>query len=182
MVLQKEDSRFREWKVAPVDIPGLAVVPDLFRIALVAVLSIGACTFTASAQEDGGLPHEVNTFIGSKDDGNTFPGASAPFGLIQVSPIGEHYSGWRYDDPKIRGFGHSFLSGAGCWEQGGQVSVLPVTGEYRSGRRFRHRQAKAASTTSSTARATAMTARSAKPAITKSVCSITAASMPKPPR
>ncbi len=79
---------------------------------------------------------EVNTFIGSKDDGNTFPGASAPFGLIQVSPIGEHYSGWRYDDPKIRGFGHSFLSGAGCWEQGGQLSVLPTTGEIGPGKRF----------------------------------------------
>lgn len=79
---------------------------------------------------------EVNTFIGSKDDGNTFPGASAPFGLIQVSPIGEHYSGWRYDDPKIRGFGHSFLSGAGCWEQGGQVSVLPVTGTIGPGGDF----------------------------------------------
>ena len=60
------------------------------------------------------LEREVNTFIGSKDDGNTFPGASAPFGLIQISPIGSHYAGWRYDDEKIRGFGHSFLSGAGC--------------------------------------------------------------------
>ncbi len=71
---------------------------------------------------------EVKTFTGSKDDGNTFPGASAPFGLIQGSPIGSHYSGWRYDDEKSRGFGHSFISGAGCWEQRGQVSVLPVTG------------------------------------------------------
>ncbi len=79
---------------------------------------------------------EVNTFIGSKDDGNTFPGASAPFGLIQISPIGDHYSGWRYDDPKIRGFGHSFISGAGCWEQGGQLSVLPTTGEIGPGKRF----------------------------------------------
>jgi predicted alpha-1,2-mannosidase len=78
----------------------------------------------------------VNTFIGSKDDGNTFPGASAPFGLVQVSPIGSHYTGWRYDDPRIRGFGHSFLSGAGCWEQGGQVSVLPVTGSIAPGGDF----------------------------------------------
>ncbi|MGE8226804.1 MAG: GH92 family glycosyl hydrolase [Stenotrophomonas sp.] len=82
------------------------------------------------------LEREVNTFIGSKDDGNTFPGASAPFGLIQVSPIGSHYSGWRYDDEKIRGFGHSFISGAGCWEQGGQVSVLPVTGSIGPGADF----------------------------------------------
>ena len=52
----------------------------------------------------------VNTFIGTQDDGNTFPGASAPFGMLQVSPIGEHYAGWHYTDPKIRGFGHFFLS------------------------------------------------------------------------
>jgi len=91
-------------------------------------------TFAASRSDDPVTA--VNTFIGSKDDGNTFPGASAPFGLIQVSPIGEHYSGWRYDDPKIRGFGHSFISGAGCWEQGGQLSVLPVTGTIGPGGTF----------------------------------------------
>ena len=79
---------------------------------------------------------QVNTFIGTKDDGNTFPGASAPFGSIQVSPIGAHYSGWRYDDPSIRGFGHSFISGAGCWEQGGQLSVLPVIGRIDKGGDF----------------------------------------------
>jgi predicted alpha-1,2-mannosidase len=70
----------------------------------------------------------VNTFIGTKDDGNTFPGASMPFGMAQSSPIGAHYAGWRYDDPVIRGFGHFFLSGAGCAQQGGLVSVLPTTG------------------------------------------------------
>ncbi len=68
----------------------------------------------------------VNTFIGTKDEGNTFPGASAPFGMAHSSPIGSHYAGWRYDDPVIRGFGHFFLSGAGCWEQGGLVSILPA--------------------------------------------------------
>ncbi|MBB5955341.1 putative alpha-1,2-mannosidase [Saccharothrix tamanrassetensis] len=70
----------------------------------------------------------VNTFIGSKDDGNTFPGAAVPFGMAHSSPIGAHYAGWRYDDPAIRGFGHFFLSGAGCGEQGGLVSILPTTG------------------------------------------------------
>lgn len=70
----------------------------------------------------------VNTFIGTQDEGNTFPGASAPFGMIQVSPTSEHYAGYRYSDARIRGFGHSYISGAGCWEQGGQLQVLPVTG------------------------------------------------------
>ncbi|GHB97429.1 GH92 family glycosyl hydrolase [Thermomonas carbonis] len=92
-----------------------------------------------------GLKREVNTFIGTKDDGNTFPGASAPFGMIQVSPITEHYAGYRYDDKKIRGFGHSFVSGAGCWEQGGQVAVLPVTGTIGPGGRFDTSDAKAKS-------------------------------------
>lgn len=106
----------------------LRTVPLLFALAVSAALPVAAAT--------QGLSAEVNTFIGSKDDGNTFPGASAPFGMIQVSPIGSHYSGWRYDDPQIRGFGHSFLSGAGCWEQGGQVSVLPVTGRIGPGGDF----------------------------------------------
>ncbi|WP_379988435.1 GH92 family glycosyl hydrolase [Dokdonella soli] len=107
--------------------------------ALVLALACAACSPFARAQETtapSDLPKQVNTFIGTKDDGNTFPGASAPFGLIQVSPIGEHYAGWRYDDPKIRGFGHSFISGAGCWEQGGQLSVLPVTGAIGPGGTF----------------------------------------------
>ena len=103
-------------------------------LVLAAVALLAAPMLQAGQADD--LAATVNTFIGSKDDGNTFPGASAPFGLIQVSPIGEHYSGWRYDDPKIHGFGHSFLSGAGCWEQGGQVSVLPVVGTIGPGGRF----------------------------------------------
>lgn len=78
----------------------------------------------------------VNTFIGTQDEGNTFPGASAPFGMIQVSPTGEHYAGWRYSDTRIRGFGHFYLSGAGCWEQGGQLLVLPVTGRIGPGGDF----------------------------------------------
>lgn len=106
----------------------------LFGLSLCLSLYLASFPLTLFAQSPTTRP--VNTFIGTQDDGNTFPGASAPFGMIQVSPIGEHYSGWRYKDPKIRGFGHFFLSGAGCWEQGGQLSVLPVTGTIRAGGDF----------------------------------------------
>jgi len=86
------------------------------------------------------LAASVNTLIGTLDDGNTFPGASAPFGRIQLSPLGEHYAGWRYDEKKIYGLGHSFISGGGCWQHGadcgGQVSVLPVTGTIAPGGDF----------------------------------------------
>lgn len=103
-----------------------------------ALLALSALAFSVQAapSRSESLSSTVNTFIGTKDDGNTFPGASAPFGMIQVSPIGTHYAGWRYDDEKILGIGHSFLSGAGCWEQGGQVSVLPVIGRIGPGGDF----------------------------------------------
>lgn len=103
-------------------------------LGLCALMFAGAQA--APARGNQSLPSVVNTFIGTKDEGNTFPGASAPFGMIQVSPIGSHYAGWRHGDEKIRGFGRNFLSGAGCWEQGGQVSVLPVTGTIGPGGKF----------------------------------------------
>ena len=108
-----------------------------FGRAMAAALALlGLAQAATAAPAERSLPQTVNTFIGTRDEGNTFPGASAPFGLIQVSPIGSHYAGWRYDDETIRGFGRSFISGAGCWEQGGQVSVLPVTGSITPGGAF----------------------------------------------
>ena len=115
------------------------------RVAAFAWLACVVAAMPVSASAAGAaapLSASVNTFIGTKDEGNTFPGASAPFGMIQVSPIGSHYAGWRYGDEKIRGFGHSFLSGAGCWEQGGQLSVLPVTGRIGPGGQFDTRDAR----------------------------------------
>jgi predicted alpha-1,2-mannosidase len=115
---------------------------ETIRKACTAVLGALACWALLAAPaasvdpDPASLPAMVNTFIGTQDEGNTFPGASAPFGMIQVSPIGTHYAGWRYGDEKIHGFGHSFVSGAGCWEQGGQVSMLPVTGSIGPGGDF----------------------------------------------
>ncbi|MCV2351462.1 GH92 family glycosyl hydrolase [Paucibacter sp. Y2R2-4] len=102
------------------------------RTCLLALFALPSALLHAATPN----PTPVNTFIGTQDEGNTFPGASAPFGMIQVSPTGEHYAGWRYSDTRIRGFGHSYLSGAGCWEQGGQLSVLPVTGRIGPGGDF----------------------------------------------
>ncbi|MGN6112927.1 MAG: GH92 family glycosyl hydrolase [Luteimonas sp.] len=118
------------------------------RFAALLCAALSASAQVAGASAAAAVPkdpvREVDTFIGTQGEGNTFPGASAPFGLIQVSPITEHYAGYRYDDPKIRGFGHSFLSGAGCWAQGGQVAVLPVTGSIGPGGDFDTADPKAA--------------------------------------
>jgi len=69
----------------------------------------------------------VNPFIGSQGDGNTFPGAVAPFGMAQLSPDTGHYAGYRYTDTKIRGFSMVHISGVGCG-LGGDLPVLPTTG------------------------------------------------------
>ncbi|MBB4685597.1 GH92 family glycosyl hydrolase [Amycolatopsis jiangsuensis] len=100
-----------------------------------AVAAAGLTPVAAQARPADPLD-SVNTFIGTQDEGNTFPGASAPFGMTQVSPITTHYAGYLYTDTAIRGFGHFFLSGAGCWEQGGLVSTLPTTGEVGPGAAF----------------------------------------------
>src|SRR6478672_49039 len=128
-------------RIPPRRVPTMPMPRDFRCIVLPMLAGLLACMSASAATK--GLEREVNTFIGTQDEGNTFPGASAPFGMIQVSPITDHYAGYRYDDSKIRGFGHSFVSGAGCWEQGGQIAVLPVTGTIGPGGRFDTSDAKA---------------------------------------
>ena len=60
----------------------------------------------------------VNTFVGTGGHGHTFPGATAPFGMIQLSPDTRHEgwdgcSGYHYSDSVIYGFSHTHLSGTG---------------------------------------------------------------------
>ena len=62
--------------------------------------------------------HMVNPFVGTGGHGHTFPGATAPFGMIQLSPDTRHEgwdgcSGYHYSDSIIYGFSHTHLSGTG---------------------------------------------------------------------
>ncbi|HUY95526.1 MAG TPA: GH92 family glycosyl hydrolase, partial [Terracidiphilus sp.] len=70
----------------------------------------------------------VDTFIGTAGGGNTFPGASLPFGMAQWSPDTNHEAWYRYDEKSILGFSLTHISGAGC-PLYGDFAVLPVTGE-----------------------------------------------------
>lgn len=92
-------------------------------IYLLFVLLITGFTETVSAQAD-----QVNPMIGTGGDGNTFPGAVLPWGLVSVSPHNSTSpSGYKYGGEKITGFGHVHLSGVGCPAQG-SVILLPQTG------------------------------------------------------
>src|ERR1700761_6299440 len=61
---------------------------------------------------------------------NLFPGAVAPFGMIQWSPdtgAGTKPGGYAYYDTQISGFSMDHLSGAGCGD-GGNFSFMPILG------------------------------------------------------
>jgi len=82
----------------------------------------------AAASAHAQLTDLVNPFIGTENDGNTYPGAAVPFGMVQFSPDTGHNTGYDYSQNHIRGFSLVHLSGVGCG-LGGDLPVLPTTGE-----------------------------------------------------
>jgi predicted alpha-1,2-mannosidase len=72
----------------------------------------------------------VNPFIGSAAGGNTFPGASVPFGMLQWGPDTNADGWYHYTDQTIRGLSLTHISGAGCPIYA-DVPILPWTGEVK---------------------------------------------------
>ncbi|MGW5231503.1 GH92 family glycosyl hydrolase [Streptomyces nodosus] len=81
-----------------------------------------------AAAQQGDLVDLVNPFIGTENEGNTFPGAAVPFGMVQLSPDTGHNTGYDYAQDRIRGFSLVHLSGVGCG-LGGDLPVLPTVGD-----------------------------------------------------
>ncbi|MER7349730.1 GH92 family glycosyl hydrolase [Streptomyces aurantiacus] len=99
-------------------------------VAVAAALLGGALAVpSAGAAPSGGrLTDLVNPFIGTENEGNTYPGAAVPFGMVQLSPDTGHNTGYDHSDTHIRGFSAVHLSGVGCG-LGGDLPVLPTTGD-----------------------------------------------------
>jgi predicted alpha-1,2-mannosidase len=88
----------------------------------------------------------VNPLVGTKNMGHTFPGATLPFGMVQLSPETEaeayekngaynpeayrYCSGYQYDDSTIIGFSHTHFSGTGHSDLG-DFLIMPTTGEIK---------------------------------------------------
>ncbi|WP_328989563.1 GH92 family glycosyl hydrolase [Kribbella sp. NBC_01245] len=98
-------------------------------LAAVAILatSLQAIPATAAAVVPADLTALVNPFVGTKNFGNTFPGASAPFGMAQVSPDTGGQGGYDYSRNTLYGFSQTHLSGVGC-EVMGELPVMPTSG------------------------------------------------------
>ncbi len=95
----------------------------------------------------------VNPFIGTGGHGHTYPGATLPFGMVQLSPdtrtdqSWDGCSGYHQSDSLIYGFTHTHLSGTGCSDYG-DILLMPTVGKpvyenkkYAS--RFSHQKEKA---------------------------------------
>jgi predicted alpha-1,2-mannosidase len=88
---------------------------------------------TASAYDS------VDPLIGTGEDGHTFPGATVPFGMVQLSPDTQirHFkqsykwaAGYRHEDTTILGFSHTHFSGAGHSDLG-DFLIQPISGDVR---------------------------------------------------
>ena len=72
--------------------------------------------------------------IGTGGHGHTYPGATVPFGMVQLSPdtridgSWDGCSGYHHDDSVIFGFSHTHLNGTGCTDYG-DIMLMPTMGE-----------------------------------------------------
>lgn len=101
-------------------------------------------SFVVKAQSDNIM--YVNPMVGTKSMGHTFPGACAPFGLVQLSPDTEmvphnidgkyqadayrYCAGYQYDDKTIVGFSHTHFNGTGHSDLG-DILIMPMTGQVK---------------------------------------------------
>ncbi len=109
---------------------------------LLLTICMAAITMVSQAQSDTLIKY-VNPFAGTQRMGHTYPGATVPFGAVQLSPdtdtVGyeedghynrrayEYCAGYQYDDPTIVGFSHTHFSGTGHSDLG-DFLLMPTTG------------------------------------------------------
>ena len=93
---------------------------------------ISSCTkeLPELAKKDKPLISYVNPFIGTGGHGHTYPGATMPFGMMQLSPDTrlegwDGCSGYHYSDDEIYGFSHTHLSGTGVSDYG-DILLMPT--------------------------------------------------------
>lgn len=100
-------------------------------VALLALLLVGCKdNVTNKTATNKTLTPFANPFIGTGGHGHTYPGASAPFGMVQLSPDNgiakwDWCSGYHYSDSIVVGFSHLHLSGTGIGDLT-DISFMPT--------------------------------------------------------
>jgi predicted alpha-1,2-mannosidase len=95
-------------------------------------LGCGALLLTVATCSGQSAVDDVNPMIGTAEHGHVYPGATVPFGMVQLSPdtrdnTWDGCSGYHYSDTSIMGFSHNHLTGTGCADLG-NVLLMPTVG------------------------------------------------------
>lgn len=107
------------------------------------LLLLGFAALSGSALAQSKLKY-VDPLIGTSKMGHTFPGATVPFGMVQLSPdtdtisyavngkynpdVYRYCAGYQYEDPTIVGFSHTHFSGTGHSDLG-DILIMPTSGK-----------------------------------------------------
>ncbi|WP_343748212.1 GH92 family glycosyl hydrolase [Fluviicola sp.] len=107
------------------------------------LLMLGFAAVSGSALSQSKLKY-VDPLIGTSKMGHTFPGATVPFGMVQLSPdtdtipyavngkynpdVYRYCAGYQYEDPTIVGFSHTHFSGTGHSDLG-DILIMPTSGK-----------------------------------------------------
>jgi predicted alpha-1,2-mannosidase len=95
------------------------------------LIALAFLTTTFSQAQD--FAKHVNPFIGTGGHGHTFPGATVPYGMVQLSPdtridgSWDSCGGYHYSDNVIYGFSHTHLNGTGVSDYG-DIMLMPTVG------------------------------------------------------
>jgi predicted alpha-1,2-mannosidase len=112
------------------------------RLSLITAFSL--CTQLSLQAQDKNLVQYVKPIIGTAKMGHTYPGATVPFGMVQLSPetdtipyemngrynpdVYKYCAGYQYVDKTITGFSHTHFSGTGHSDLG-DFLIMPTTGK-----------------------------------------------------
>jgi predicted alpha-1,2-mannosidase len=113
------------------------------RLSIVCILLFVAITAFAQQKPASGLLSYVKPLTGTSRMGHTYPGATVPFGMVQLSPdtdtipyeqngsynkdVYKYCAGYQYEDKTIVGFSHTHFSGTGHSDLG-DFLIMPTTG------------------------------------------------------
>lgn len=111
-------------------------------VTMCALLWSGCSSASKSESKPEFLHQVVNPFIGTGGHGHTYPGATRPFGMVQLSPDSrlegwDGCGGYHFSDDTLFGFSHTHLQGTGVSDYG-DILLMPCT-QFQPGNKWRDR-------------------------------------------
>ncbi|QZE14720.1 GH92 family glycosyl hydrolase [Halosquirtibacter laminarini] len=108
-----------------------------FKLIIVLSVFVGIFSSCNQQQNDNNKSRTidyVNVFMGTDGPGNTYPGATTPFGMVQLSPDNglpgwDRIAGYFYPDSTIAGFSHTHLTGTGAGDLY-DILVMPYNSRF----------------------------------------------------